>query len=127
MNKDSHSLNWFEIPVLEIERAKKYYEQIFQVEMTVSTMDDTEMAFFPWKPGSGKAHGCLAKSPNHTPSVQGTIVYLNANPSLEEVVKRVESAGGRVMIEHMNIGEHGHIAYMIDSEGNHVGLHADKY
>ena len=125
MNKEANSLNWFEIPALDIHRSKTFYESIFEIKMDVSTNDDTEMAFFPWKPGSGKAHGCLAKSPNHNPSVEGTMIYLNANPSLEVIVNRIEKSGGKVLVPHMNIGEHGHIAFMLDTEGNHIGLHAN--
>lgn len=125
MNKEANSLNWFEIPALDIARSKKFYECIFDCKMDISKWEDTEMAFFPWKPGSGKANGCLAKSPNHTPSIEGTIVFLNADPQLSVVVERIEKAGGKVLIPHMNIGEHGHIAYMLDTEGNHVGLHAN--
>jgi predicted enzyme related to lactoylglutathione lyase len=29
------------------------------------------------------------------------------------------------MVPHMNIGEHGHIALILDTEGNQVGLHAN--
>ena len=75
MNTQANSLNWFEIPALDIQRSKKFYETIFKVSMEISKMEDTEMAFFPWKPGTELAHGAIAKSPNHTPSVEGTVVY----------------------------------------------------
>lgn len=125
MNKEANSLNWFEIPAIDINRSQKFYETIFDAKMELSTIEDTEMVFFPWTPGSGKANGCLAKSPNHTPSVEGTIVYLNADPKLSVIVERIETAGGKVLIPHMNIGEHGHVAILIDTEGNQVGLHAN--
>ncbi|MFT6323941.1 MAG: putative enzyme related to lactoylglutathione lyase [Salibacteraceae bacterium] len=125
MNKETNSLNWFEIPALDIHKSKSFYETIFKTEMDLSKNEDTEMVFFPWNPGSGKANGCVVQSPNHTPSASGSIIYLNADPSLTLIVDRVEKAGGKVMVPHMNIGEHGHIALILDTEGNQVGLHAN--
>ena len=125
MQKDSNSLNWFEIPALDLSLSQTFYETIFDMKMENSSMEDTEMAFFPWLPGSGRANGAIAKSPNHTPSVEGTIVYLNANPSLGMIVNRIDKAGGKVTIPEMNIGDHGFIAFFIDPAGNNVGLHAN--
>lgn len=126
MNKNENSLNWFEIPALDLEKSQTFYEAIFQVKMEKSVMDDMEMAFFPWTPGSNLANGALAKSPNHSPGVSGTIIYLNANPSLRKVVDRVDQSGGRVTVPEMNLGDHGFVAFFIDPAGNNVGLHADS-
>ena len=124
MDNTTNSLNWFEIPVKDLERSKKFYETIFTIKMEMYEMEGTKMAFFPWTPGSGKATGGLAQGPNYTPGTQGTIVYLNANPNMDKVLAKVEAAGGKVTVPKMSIGENGHVAFIMDTEGNNVGIHS---
>ena len=88
-------------------------------------MEGTKMAFFPWTPGSGKATGALAQGENHKPSMEGTIFYINANPNMDNVLARVEDAGGKVLVPKMSIGENGNIAFIMDTEGNNIGIHSN--
>lgn len=124
MDKTTNALNWFEIPVTDIEKAKKFYEAIFSITMEDHLMGEDKMSFFPSESGSGKASGSLVQSSNHRPSTEGTIVYLNANPNMDEVLAKVENEGGQVAMPKMSIGENGHIAFIIDTEGNKVGIHS---
>lgn len=124
MDKSTNALNWFEIPATNISRAKTFYQSIFDIELMDNDMEDNKMAFFPWEEGSGKATGALVQSPNHIPSVEGTVVYLNADPSLDGVLGKVEAAGGKILVPKTSIGEHGNIAFILDTEGNKVGIHS---
>ena len=124
MDKTTNSLNWFEIPANDLERSKKFYETIFSIQMDPMEMDDSKMAFFPWEAGSGKATGAVVQSNQHKPSMEGTLVYLNANPNMEGVLAKVEKAGGKVLLPKTSIGEHGNIAFIMDTEGNKVGIHS---
>ena len=124
MDNTTNSLNWFEIPAIDIARSKKFYETIFGIEMEDNEMGEDKMAFFPWTPGSGKATGAVVQSKNHKPSMEGTVVYLNANPSMENVLDKVDRAGGEVLVPKTSIGEHGNIAFIMDTEGNNVGIHS---
>ena len=124
MDNNSNSLNWFEIPAADVKRSKAFYETIFDMTMEDREMGDNKMAFFPWVEGSGKATGGLVESPSHKPSMEGTIVYLNANPSMDPILERIEAAGGKILAPKMSIGEHGFIAFFMDTEGNNVGLHS---
>jgi len=124
MDKSTNSLNWFEIPATDINRSKKFYETIFEIEMETMEMDDSLMAFFPWEPGSGRATGAIAQSNQHKPSMDGTIIYLNANPRMDSVIEKVEKAGGKVLLPKTSIGEYGHIAFIMDTEGNNIGIHS---
>ena len=127
MDENTNSLNWFEIPAVDIKRAKKFYQDIFKIKMDEMEMMGMQMAFFPWKDGSGKANGRLCKSKMHKPSkTGGAVVYLNANPDLSTVLKRVEKAGGQVTMPKTAIGGNGFMAFFIDSEGNRMGLHSNK-
>jgi len=63
----------------------------------------------------------------HKPSTEGTMVYLNANPAMDEVLGKVEAAGGKVMMPKTAISpEIGHMASFEDTEGNKVGLHSQN-
>ena len=125
MDNNSNSLNWFEIPAVDVARSKKFYQTIFGITMEDMVMDDNKMAFFPWQAGSGKATGAVVESPNHKPSMEGTVVYLNANPAMDEIISKIEAAGGKVLMPKTSIGEHGNIAFFMDTEGNNVGLHSE--
>ncbi|MCP4311926.1 MAG: VOC family protein [Bacteroidetes bacterium] len=126
MDKTTNSLNWFEIPAVDIKRGMEFYETIFDVKMEEQEMEGSKMAFFPWTPGSGKATGALVQSDRHKPNMEGTIVYLNADPAMDNVLARVEDAGGRILAPKTSIGEHGYIAFVMDTEGNNVGIHSSK-
>ena len=55
------------------------------------------------------------------------MVYLNANPDLENVLSRVEKAGGKIIIKKKLITkEIGHMGVFDDTEGNRVALHSMK-
>lgn len=124
MDKSTNSLNWFEIPALDIDRSKKFYETIFGFEMPTMEMGGIKTAFFPMEPGTGKANGGITQGPMHKPSLDGTKVYLNANPNMDNVIAKVEAAGGKVVVPKMSIGPNGFMAFIIDTEGNSVGIHS---
>jgi predicted enzyme related to lactoylglutathione lyase len=70
--------------------------------------------------------GCLMAGANAPePSLNGAMVYLAAEPSLDAVLARVEPAGGRIATPKVQLpGDMGVFAHIVDSEGNRVGLHA---
>jgi len=124
MDNTTNALNWFEIPAQDINRSQNFYETIFDIKMEPMEMGETKMAFFPWTPDSGKATGAIAQSAMHKPNTEGSIIYLNANPNMDNVIARVESAGGKVLQPKMSIGENGNIAFIMDTEGNNIGIHS---
>jgi hypothetical protein len=125
MNAQTNSLNWFEISVTDISRAKKFYETIFGIEMMEMEMMGMQMAMFPWEPGTGKANGSLVQGEMHTSSMDGVKVYLNGDPDLQVVLDRIEAAGGKITMPKTSIGENGFMAFFIDTEGNSIGLHSN--
>jgi predicted enzyme related to lactoylglutathione lyase len=128
MDKNSNALNWFEIPATDINRAKKFYETVFSVQMQdMGEMMGMKMAGFPSEMGNGKASGGLVQGPMHKPSTDGAVIYLNANPNIQTVIDRIEGAGGKVVMPKTQISpEIGHMAFFIDTEGNKVGLHGQN-
>src|SRR6188508_446890 len=105
MTTNENSINWFEISVKDINRAKKFYETIFDIKMEVSDMMGMEMATFPYQQGKSMASGSLVKSEYHQPSKDGVKIYLNGNPDLSVALSKVEKAGGKITLPKTNIGE----------------------
>lgn len=126
MTANENSLNWFELSVSDIDRARKFYETVFNIKMDPMEMMGMKMAFFPWEDGSGKANGALVQSPMHTPSTDGAKIYLNGNPDLADALSRVEAAGGQITMPKTAIAEFGYMAFFIDTEGNSVALHSNS-
>jgi len=126
MTSKENSLNWFEISVKDIKRAKKFYETIFGIKMQEMEMMGMKMAFFPWEAGSGKASGGLCQSKMHKPAKSGVKVYLNANPDLKKALSKVNKAGGKIEMPKTSLGPNGFMAFFTDTEGNSVGLHSNK-
>ena len=129
IDETTNIVTWFEIPVNDLSRAKTFYETILDIKMTIRADGENEGAFFPYKPNviqatSGRVTGVLSKSDRNTPSINGTVVYINASPDIQTVLERVEKAGGKLLSPKMQIPA-GYIALIIDSEGNKVGLHSE--
>jgi predicted enzyme related to lactoylglutathione lyase len=70
--------------------------------------------------------GCLLAGKHiPEPSSNGALVYLNATPSLDAVLARLEAAGGQIATPKIELpGDMGCFAHITDTEGNRVGLHA---
>ncbi|MFL5763215.1 MAG: VOC family protein [Bacteroidia bacterium] len=126
LSADTNSINWFEIPATDIPRAKKFYEQIFGIKMEEMEMPGMKYCMFPFNPANGKVAGALAQSQIHIPGTTGAIIYLNANPNLQDVLDRVETAGGKITMSKTSIGGNGFMGFFLDSEGNNMGLHSNS-
>ncbi len=127
MDTTTNGLNWFEIPASDLQRAKHFYQTLFSIHMDEADMLGQLMAFFPYENGSGKVGGALVQSEFHHPSNTGSVVYLNANPSMGGILNMVESEGGKILMPKTSIGEGmGFMAFIEDTEGNKVGLHSQN-
>ena len=120
----TNALNWFEIPVTDMDRAKAFYGEVLGSELKAFAIDElggrTEM-MLPYQDGVG---GALVQHDDYVPSQEGSVVYLNSGDDLSVPLSRVEKAGGKVLAEKTGIGENGFIAFFLDTEGNKVGLHS---
>ena len=128
MDKTTNALNWFEIPAVDLDRASKFYGTIFGIQMEPwDEMMGMKMSGFPSDMGNGKVSGALVKSQFHKPAGDGVVVYLNAQPKIQDVIDRIEPAGGKVVMPRTQISpEIGVMAFFIDTEGNRIGLHAQE-
>jgi len=127
MTAKENALNWFEISVSDMNRAKKFYETVFGIEMQLQEMMGMQMAFFPAEDMNGKVSGSLVQGPNHKPSMDGAKIYLNGNPDLANALAKVEAAGGKVIMPKTKISDEiGCMAFFIDTEVNNVALHSNN-
>lgn len=125
MDITTNALNWFEIAVSDLDRAQRFYETVFGINMEAMDFPGMQMRAFPGDGMNGKVGGALVKSEQHTPSATGAVIYLNANPDLSEALGRVEKAGGQVMVPKTQISpEIGYMAFFMDTEGNAVAMHS---
>ncbi len=119
----ANAVGWFEIYVQDLERAKAFYESVFQV--TLERLDDTEfeMWSFPMNMEGAGASGALVKI-NCVPSGgNSTIVYFScADCGVEEA--RAKEVGGRIDRPKTSIGKYGFISLVFDPDGNLFGLHS---
>jgi predicted enzyme related to lactoylglutathione lyase len=132
LSADSNALTWFEIPAANLERARTFYETILNIKMETMEGGDPEekTVFFPRKPKtimakSGILSGALVKARRLKPSANGPLIYLNAYPSIQKVIDRIEKAGGKMVMDKTEIPA-GMIAVFMDTEGNKVAIHAAK-
>jgi uncharacterized protein len=115
-------IHWFEIPCADLDRAANFYETLLDTKLNRGVYGDP-MAIFPY--ANGGTGGTLVQRTLRKPGPYGTMVYLNCNGRLDEVIGRVSAAGGLVLLPKTEIeGGHGFYACMRDTEGNHVGLHS---
>ena len=119
----ANAINWFEIPVKDFKRAKKFYSEIFGIDMQEQNMGPYQMGFFP----GGGVSGAIVKGEDAVPSKDGVVIYLNGGDDLSGVLNKVEKAGGKITEpKRMVTEEIGYIAFFTDTEGNKIGLHSPK-
>ena len=121
----TNAINWFEIPVTDFTRAKKFYEALFDAEIMEMPFPDGKYGMLPADMQNGVGGG-IVEGEGFTPSDKGTIVYLNGGDDLNIPLARIEGAGGKVLMPKTSIGENGFMAHFIDTEGNRVALHSMK-
>lgn len=118
-------VNWFEIYVDDIERAKKFYETVLNVKLDKLPVPDVEMWTFPMEQNAPNAAGSLVHMPGFPAGGNSTIVYFSCEDCAVEE-SRVEGAGGKIEKTKFSIGPYGFISLVYDSEGNMIGLHSSK-
>ncbi|AFL82331.1 lactoylglutathione lyase family protein [Aequorivita sublithincola DSM 14238] len=117
-------ITWFEIPVLNMERATSFYNHIYGIKMKTNEVKDYAMAIFPVTTGIG---GALVMGQGCIPSETGSLVYLNGGRNLQPILDKVEEAGGRIIMPKTKISDDaGYFALFTDSEGNKLAINSKK-
>ncbi len=122
---ETNPVGWFEIYVQDMDRAKKFYESVFQIKLERLNNPELELWCFPMHMDRTGASGALVKMKGFPSGGNSILVYFScADCAIEEA--RVTEFGGSIQRGKMSIGEYGFISLVIDTEGNMFGLHSRK-
>jgi len=119
---------WFEIYVDDIARARNFYETLLGVtlEQIPSPKDGTtRMLAFANDHNATGIGGALVKDQTRRPSAEGSLIYLSCD-NVAETAALAGEMGAPVYVHEQSIGACGFIAIIGDSEGNVIGLHAER-
>ena len=111
---------WVEIPSADFERAVKFYNSVFKLDLEpIDCGEGEKMACFP------TGEGAIVYSPHARPSENGAIVSFTVPDSIEAAISRIEQEKGKVVIPKTKIQAEGrgYFAVCIDSENNKIGLY----
>jgi len=122
MPSRANPVNWFEIPVSDLTRAKTFYEKVLGIEIKETEMGPYKMGWFPMEIGVAGAAGTLIQGEGYKPSHDGSLVYIHVD-KIDPTLEAIHGAGGKTLRPQIGIGEHGFVAHFEDSEGNRVALH----
>lgn len=116
----------FEIPFDDGDRARQFYSEMFGWQLVlVPDMSYTMVMTGPSDPERGPTEpgfingGMFERSPEF-PGKAPTIVIDVA--SVDEALRKVEAAGGKIASEKLPVGDMGFAGYFTDTEGNLIGL-----
>jgi predicted enzyme related to lactoylglutathione lyase len=116
-----HLINWVEIPVTDMKRAIGFYSGILGVKFNEMEIGPVKYALFPTDDKFNC--GALAQGEYYKPSADGVTIYMDGSNDLDNILSKVKTAGGKVMMEKTFLSdESGYIGLFIDSEGNRIGL-----
>jgi len=112
-------ISWVEIPAIDMQRAVKFYNAVFQLDLKVADFGEEKMACFP------NGEGAISQAPGFAPSRDGALVSFNAGSDIQEKIDRIISLGGEIIKGKTNIEAEatGYFAMFVDTEGNKVGLY----
>lgn len=121
-----NAISWFEIPTTQLDQAQAFYESVLGRAMRREAMGPSQGAVFAYDMEGDGVGGALMMGPSApVQSTGGTLVYLDATPSLNAALARVTAAGGQVALPRQALPPGmGFFAHITDLDGNRVGLHA---
>jgi len=123
-------INWIEIPVSDMNRAKTFYENVLEARIDIDEkiapgfkmgiiniphMEKTDVS------------GALVEGEGYKPGTNNTLIYFNANNcgGVDGFLERVQQAGGTVTCPKILITEEfGYCGFFIDTEGNRMAVHS---
>jgi predicted enzyme related to lactoylglutathione lyase len=121
MSKKSNPVVYFEIPVHSVDRAILFYKSVFNFEFALETIDNNEMALFPFAEGTSGISGALAKGEIYKPTKEGVLIYF-ITENIDETMSLAILNGGLLLYPKTNNGI-GYVAEFEDTEGNRIALY----
>lgn len=121
-NRDNNRAVWFDIPVVDLERAANFYSHVLGCRVETMSFDGTDFGVIEHSDGNG---GCLVIEPTWIKSTGGLLLYMNVHGRIRDAVEQTSTHGGKVVQAIHAIGPHGFRAIVLDSEGNRIALHSE--
>jgi predicted enzyme related to lactoylglutathione lyase len=119
----NNPVNWFEIYVQDMPRAKAFYKAVLGVSLTQLDGTEFEMWAFPMRQEGYGAAGSLVKIPGYPSGGNSIVIYFSCTDCAIEAEKAARS-GGKIETAKKSVGQYGYIALVNDTEGNIIGLHS---
>ena len=120
-----NAISWFEIPSTQLDKAQAFYEAVLGCKLRREAMGPSQGAVFPYEGDEGVGGALMCGPTAPAPAAGGTLVYLDASPSLDAALARALKAGGKVALPRQALPPGmGFFAHITDLDGNRVGLHA---
>lgn len=123
LNAKHNRVVWFDLPVVELDRAVDFYKNVLAIKVSKEKYEDFDFAVLEHDEGNG---GCLVPGKNEGDETGGILIYLNVNGRLKDAVAQVDKNGGKMIEPIHPIGPHGFRAIVHDSEGNRICLHSES-
>jgi predicted enzyme related to lactoylglutathione lyase len=125
MSTVHNAISWFIIPTAQLPKAQAFYEAVLGRPMQAEQAGPNPRAVFAFDREQGAGGALMAGPGVAAPSSSGTLVYLNAAPSLDAALQRAVELGADVVLPRTALPPGvGFMAQIKDLEGNVVGLHA---
>ncbi|MBA3977959.1 MAG: VOC family protein [Nitrosopumilus sp.] len=117
------TVQYFEIPADDLERAQKFYRQVFG--WNIQKWDDKEnpeQEYYMFETRDDEGNPGLGGGMMKRQSPQHTITNYITVSSVDEYASKIEQSGGMVMMPKTKVTEMGFIAVCLDSENNMFGI-----
>ena len=125
MANERNPVGWFEIYVQDMNRARAFYEAVFQIQLQQLPSPVIKMWAFATRREAPGCTGALVHMPGVESRMGGTIVYFSCTDCAIEA-ERASKSGGKIHKPKFSIGEYGFVSLVYDTEGNMIGLHSMK-
>lgn len=120
----NHTIMHFDIPADDVEKLKRFYENVFgwKIEKTPGPVDYWLIYTVPvdeqGKPTEMGVNGGMMKREHSEQKITNYVLV----ESVDEYAKKIEDAGGKIIVPKMAVPSMGYWAYFTDPDGNVLAI-----
>lgn len=122
MSPSMSNIAYFEVPVDDLKRARKFYSDLLGWEFMPTDVPDIPMEYWNITTGAAK-EGTLNMGGMYQRQgpMGGILTYVKVD-QIDKTLARVEKLGGKVINPKMTLNTVGSMATILDTEGNVIAL-----